>query len=171
VAKWHRFGVHFTDGGDFFLRDPRRLGGVTIDPDEERLGPDALTLTLAQLDHALGARVAPVKAVLMDQARIAGLGNLLVDEILWRAGVDPTQPAVDITREERRVLHRATRDTLRTLGRRGGSHTGDMPRDVNAPCPRDGAPLMRRTVAGRTTYSCSQHQAAISAATPARSPR
>ena len=53
--KWHRFGVHFADGGSFMLRDPRRLGAVELDPDESRLGPDALTLTCEQLDHALGA--------------------------------------------------------------------------------------------------------------------
>src|SRR5436189_5813360 len=72
TPKWHRFGVHFADGGDFMLRDPRRLGAAELDPDESRLGPDALTLTLKQLDAALDRRTAPVKAVLMDQERIAG---------------------------------------------------------------------------------------------------
>lgn len=158
VDAWHRFGVHFADGGDFMLRDPRRLGAIELDPDEGRLGPDALTLTLAQLDHALGARTAPAKAVLMDQARVAGLGNLLVDESLWRAGIDPARPARELDRDARRRLHRAIRDTLRVLGRRGGSHTGDMPREADAPCPRDGTPLRRRKVGGRTTYSCPAHQ-------------
>jgi formamidopyrimidine-DNA glycosylase len=158
VAKWNRFGVYFADGGSFMLRDPRRLGAVELDPDESRLGPDAFTLTRAQLDHALGVRTAPVKAVLMDQARIAGLGNLLVDEVLWRASIDPARAAGTIDADERRVLHRSIRTTLRVLGRRGGSHTGDMPRDVDAPCPRDGGALLRRTIGGRTTYSCSVHQ-------------
>lgn len=158
VAKWNRFGLHFADGGSFMLRDPRRLGGAELDPDESRLGPDALTLTARQLDAALGTRVAPVKAVLMDQARIAGLGNLLVDEALWRAGIDPARAAADINAEGRKELHRAIRTTLRVLGRRGGSHTGDMPRDLDTPCPRDGAPLVRRKVGGRTTYSCPVHQ-------------
>jgi formamidopyrimidine-DNA glycosylase len=158
VAKWHRFGVHFADGGAFMLRDPRRLGAAELDPDESRFGPDAMSLTFKQLDHALGVRTAPVKAVLMDQARIAGLGNLLVDEVLWRAGIDPLRPANAIDPDERRTLHKAIRTGLRVLNRRGGSHTGDMPRDVDAPCPRDGGPLLRRTIAGRTTYSCSVHQ-------------
>lgn len=158
VSKWHRFGVHFADGGSFMLRDPRRLGAAELDPDESRFGPDALTVTAAQLDHALANRTAPVKAVLMDQARIAGLGNLLVDEALWRAGIDPLRPAVAVGTDERRELHKAVRATLRVLGRRGGSHTGDMPRDLDIQCPRDGAPLMRRTIAGRTTYSCPIHQ-------------
>jgi formamidopyrimidine-DNA glycosylase len=158
VVKWHRFGVHFADGGAFMLRDPRRLGAAELDPDESRLGPDALTLTFPELDHALAARSAPVKAVLMDQARIAGLGNLLVDESLWRAGIDPLRPPAEIGPAERRVLHKSIRAALRVLGRRGGSHTGDMPRDIDAPCPRDGGVLLRRRIAGRTTYSCSVHQ-------------
>ena len=158
VPKWHRFGVHFADGGSFMLRDPRRLGAIVLDPDEERLGPDALTLTLAQTERALAGRTAPVKAVLMDQRRIAGLGNLLVDESLWRAGVDPARPTDDIADAERRVLHRSIRDTLRVLGRRGGSHTGDMPRGAGAVCPKDGTELRRRTIGGRTTYDCPAHQ-------------
>ena len=158
VAKWHRFGVHFADGGDFMLRDPRRLGAVELDPDESRLGPDAMTLSLADLDHALVTRTAPVKAVLMDQHRIAGLGNLLVDEALWRAGIDPHRPPAEIDADERKVLHKAIRTMLRTLDRRGGSHTGDMPRGADATCPRDGAPLRRETVGGRTTYWCPAHQ-------------
>ena len=48
VAKWHRFGVHFADGGSFMLRDPRRLGAVELDPDESRLGPDALDVDRAR---------------------------------------------------------------------------------------------------------------------------
>jgi formamidopyrimidine-DNA glycosylase len=157
---WHRFGVTFTDGGSMYVRDPRRLGAVELDPDEDRLGPDAFDLTLAQLRTMAGKSRAPVKAVLMDQSRIAGLGNLLVDEALWRAGIDPARTARDLTAEEVKRLHRAIRDTLRILGRRGGSHTGDLTsaRGPGLHCPKDGAPLLRRTVAGRTTYSCPVHQ-------------
>ncbi len=158
VAKWHRFGVYFADGGDFMLRDPRRLGAVELDPDESRLGPDALTLSLQQLDIALDRRTAPIKAVLMDQHRIAGLGNLLVDESLWRAGIAPTRPPVAVDADERKALQKVIRTTLRTLDRRGGSHTGDMPRALDVPCPRDGAFLRRDTVGGRTTYWCPVHQ-------------
>ncbi|HEY5172887.1 MAG TPA: DNA-formamidopyrimidine glycosylase family protein, partial [Acidimicrobiia bacterium] len=158
VPKWHRFGVHFADGGDFMLRDPRRLGAVELDPDESRLGPDALTLSFKELDAALAQRTAPIKAVLMDQHRIAGLGNLLVDEALWRAGIDPQRPPSAIAEDERHVLHKAIRTMLRTLDRRGGSHTGDMPRDLDTPCPRDRSLLARGTVGGRTTYWCPVHQ-------------
>jgi formamidopyrimidine-DNA glycosylase len=157
---WRRFGLRFADGGTLFLRDPRRLGAVELDPDEDRLGPDALTLTRAELAAAVTGRAAPVKAVLMDQSRIAGLGNLLTDEALWRAGVDPARPGASLGPDEVARLHRSIRTTLRVLGRRGGSHTGDhMPaRHSGASCPRDGAPLLRRTIGGRTTYSCPVHQ-------------
>jgi formamidopyrimidine-DNA glycosylase len=158
VTKWHRFGVHFEDGGQMMLRDPRRLGAVELNPDERRLGPDAMTLTYDQLDHALAQRTAPIKAVLMDQARVAGLGNLLVDEVLWRAEIDPLRTPAEVNEEERRILHKTIRDTLKQLNKRGGSHTGDMPRDIGALCPRDSAPLLRRTIGGRTTFSCSKHQ-------------
>ncbi len=160
APEWRRFGLRFADGGSLYLRDPRRLGAVELDPDEDRLGPDALTLTRAQVTAALGRSRAPVKAVLMNQSRIAGLGNLLTDEALWRAGIDPARAASALDAEEVTGLHRSIRSTLRVLGRRGGSHTGDhMPaRFPGAVCPRDGAPLLRRTVGGRTTYSCPVHQ-------------
>lgn len=160
APEWRRFGVRFADGGALYLRDPRRLGAVELDPDEERLGVDAFSLTRAQLRTALERSRAPVKGVLMDQQRIAGLGNLLTDEALWRAGIDPARPAHTLDDDEIARLHRAVRSTLRVLGRRGGSHTGDhMPaRYPGAVCPDDGAPLQRRTVAGRTTFSCPVHQ-------------
>jgi formamidopyrimidine-DNA glycosylase len=158
--EWRRFGITFTDGGSLFLRDPRRLGAVELDLDEDRLGIDAFALRLADLRPLLTRSRAPVKAVLMDQSRIAGLGNLLTDEALFRAGIDPARPANTLDESEQRALARAVSVTLRTLQRRGGSHTGEhMPaRAPGSLCPRDGAPMLRRTVAGRTTYSCPLHQ-------------
>jgi formamidopyrimidine-DNA glycosylase len=160
VDAWNRFALHFVDGGRLALRDPRRLGAVELDPDEHRLGFDATELTLAQLRHFVSRSRAPVKAVLMDQSRIAGLGNLLVDESLWRAGIDPARPAETLDVGEQAKLHRAIRTTVRVLSKRGGSHTGEL-MSARAPgehCPKDGAPLLRRQVGGRTTYSCPVHQ-------------
>jgi formamidopyrimidine-DNA glycosylase len=158
VPAWHRFGLSFADGGWLYLRDPRRLGAVELDPDEDRLGVDAFELTQAQLTGMLTGSRAPVKALLMNQARIAGLGNLLVDEALFRAAIDPARPANTLDPAERRQLHRAIQSTLRHTTRLGGSHTGRLPRAADEPCPKCGAPLVRRTVAGRTTYSCPRHQ-------------
>lgn len=156
---WDRFRLDF-DEGSLVVSDPRRLGGVLLDPDESRLGVDAMSLTPAQLAAVLDRSNAPVKARLMDQARLAGLGNLLTDDALWRAGIDPARLAVSLTPPEIEVLTAAIRETLTVLGGRGGSHTGDLQQERRrgGVCPRDGAPLARRTVAGRTTYSCPVHQ-------------
>ena len=158
---WDRFVVHFDDGGDLRINDPRRLGGVLLDPDEERLGPDAATITYRELADALESSTAPLKARLMDQRRVAGLGNLLTDETLWRAGLDPARPAGSLSTPERRRLHRHIHSTVAQLETRGGSHMGDLQlaRVRGGRCPKDGAELARRTVGGRTTYSCPVHQA------------
>jgi formamidopyrimidine-DNA glycosylase len=157
---WLRFGVEFDDGGSLAMRDPRRLGAVELDPDESRWGPDASIIDRTALERALAKSTAPLKAVLMDQSRIAGLGNLLVDEVLWRAGFDPAREAKSLTEDDRAALARTIRHTVRVLGRRGGSHTGELQasRARGGRCPRDGAELLRRTVGGRTTYSCPVHQ-------------
>jgi len=158
--KWVRFALRFADGGSLALRDPRRLGAVTLDPDEDRLGPDAFALTPAQLLDAIGSSTAPLKAALMNQGKIAGIGNLLADEILWRAGLDPAREAASLDDTEMRRLHRTIAKVLVELSARGGSHTGDLmaARVPGGLCPKDGTPLIRRTVGGRTTFSCPKHQ-------------
>jgi formamidopyrimidine-DNA glycosylase len=163
--KWVRARIGFDDGGDLLLHDPRRFGSLEIAPDENLLGPDALSLTLPELRAALAvmpgraAPVAPLKARVMDQGRVAGVGNLLADEILWRAGLDPAR-RTPLTEDELRSLHKSLRATLRQLDRRGGSHTGDLmeERVDGGHCPRDGAELLRARVGGRTTYWCPVHQ-------------
>jgi formamidopyrimidine-DNA glycosylase len=101
-----------------------------------------------------------VKAWLLDQSHVAGVGNLLADEMLWRSGIDPLRPSSSLTPAEVRRLHKQLQATIIDLTRRGGSHTGDLQvaRVRGATCPRDGAPLQRRTIGGRTTYSCPRHQ-------------
>jgi formamidopyrimidine-DNA glycosylase len=157
---WDRVTIRFADGGDVRIRDPRRLGAVELDPDEDRMGLDAMTVSAAGLRDALSGSAAPLKARLMDQQRIAGMGNLLTDETLWRAGLDPARPAGSLTPAETRRLHRHLRRTVDELLTRGGSHMGDLQiaRVRGGICPRDGAALERRTVGGRTTYSCPVHQ-------------
>jgi formamidopyrimidine-DNA glycosylase len=163
--KWVRARVTFADGGHLLLHDPRRFGSLELAPDESRLGPDALTLTLAALRAALagtavrGVRSAPLKAQLLDQERVAGIGNLLADEILWRAGLDPGR-RTPLSDDELRLLHKSMRATLRQLGGRGGSHMGTLmeERRVGGHCPKDGAELLVATVGGRTTWWCPVHQ-------------
>ena len=160
VPTWIRFALRFGDGGALEVVDPRRLGGVVLDPSTDHLGIDALEVRGHELRAALGASRAPLKAWLLDQSHIAGIGNLLADEILWRAGLDPSRPALSLDPHEVMVLHRTLGRTVRLLTKRGGSHTGDLQvaRVRGATCPRDGAPLERRTIGGRTTYSCPLHQ-------------
>jgi formamidopyrimidine-DNA glycosylase len=157
---WDRFSLGFADGGALVLRDPRRLGGVQLDPDEGALGPDAASIGPAGLRKVLDGSTAPLKARLMDQARLAGMGNLLTDETLWRAGLSPAREAGSLDDRELRRLHRHLRRVLAELGERGGSHTGDLheQRHRNGVCSRDGEPLRRDEVGGRTTYWCPRHQ-------------
>ena len=84
-VRWDRFVVYFEDGGRLALRDKRRLGRAVLDPDLSALGPDAAEAGRGEFRQRVGRGTAPLKARLMDQAVIAGVGNLLADEILWRA--------------------------------------------------------------------------------------
>jgi formamidopyrimidine-DNA glycosylase len=160
LDRYDRFGLRFDNGGELVIRDPRRLGGVELDPVEARLGPDALTVGPAALTRALAGSSAPLKARLLDQSRVAGVGNLAADEALWRSGLDPARPAASLTPGELRRLHRHLRATMADLIAGGGSHSGELmaERRLGGVCPRDGTPLLRRTVGGRTTWSCPGHQ-------------
>jgi formamidopyrimidine-DNA glycosylase len=157
---WDRFGLHFTDGSDLRIRDPRRLGGVELEPDEGRLGVDAQRARLRDVEAAVRSSRAPLKARLLDQTRIAGIGNLLADEILFRAGLDPARPAGSLSAAELRRLHRSIGRVIADLTARGGSHTGDARQAMalDGLCPRDGAALQVRRIGGRTTVSCPVHQ-------------
>jgi formamidopyrimidine-DNA glycosylase len=91
---------------------------------------------------------------------LAGVGNLAADEILWRAGLDPGRPAATLTPKEVARLQEQLVSTMRDLIAKGGSHMGDLQpeRRPGGTCPEDGTPLVRRTVGGRTTWSCPKHQ-------------
>ena len=160
VPRWDRLVLHFEGHHQLAVRDPRLLGGVVLDPDEDALGPDALTLTLAQLAAALGNSAAPLKARLLDQAKVAGIGNLVADEVLWGVDLAPDRQAGSLSDAEQRRLARGVTSTLRLLLRRGGSHTGDLmaARVPGGRCPRDGAELCRSTIGGRTSWWCPRHQ-------------
>jgi formamidopyrimidine-DNA glycosylase len=153
-SRWDRFALRTDRGVVVRVSDPRRLGGVFVDPDPSVVGPDMCTVTARELRAALASARAPVKAALLDQARVGGLGNMLVDEICWQCHLDPATSAADLDGDGVGVLAATVRSTARRQLRRGGSHLGDLPRSAGARCPRDGAPLTRRTIGGRTTASC-----------------
>jgi formamidopyrimidine-DNA glycosylase len=160
-AAWDRLVLAFTDGGVLRVNDPRRWAVFTIDPDPDRLGPDFLTIHADDLAARLIRRRAPLKAVLLDQSTVAGYGNLCVDEVLWQAGISPRRRACDLSGSEVTQLAATAAAVLPAMLARGGSHRGTISPDVRAaipPCPRDGGPLVRGAVAGRTTVWCPTHQ-------------
>ncbi|HWH92776.1 MAG TPA: DNA-formamidopyrimidine glycosylase family protein [Baekduia sp.] len=160
VAIWDRFTLHFADGGSLALRDKRRLGRALLDPRLDGLGPDAAEVDRDTFRARVGRGEPPLKARIMDQAVIAGVGNLLADEALWRARLDPRRPAGGLDDAELDRLRRAIRAATRRAIERGGVHTGDVipHRRRDGVCPRCGADMARATIGGRTTYWCSAEQ-------------
>lgn len=159
--RYSRFALTFADGGALILIDPRRLGRVRLDPDIEALGPDAQELTLPVFRAIVARGSAPVKARLLDQAAVAGIGNLLADQALWLARINPARPVGELTPAEVQRLYRGVRRAVDRAIAGGGVHTLSVIeyRRPGASCPRDGAPMVRGTVGGRTTWWCSREQA------------
>ena len=157
---WDRFVLEFEDGGRLALRDRRRLGRAVLDPALARVGPDAATVGRAVFRDRVGRGGAPIKARIMDQATVAGVGNLLADEALWRARLHPRRPAGDLHADELDLLRRELRTAIRGALRKGGVHTGAFAQDRRrvGRCPRCGAELERAVVGGRTTYWCPAEQ-------------
>ncbi|HWC80427.1 MAG TPA: DNA-formamidopyrimidine glycosylase family protein [Pseudonocardiaceae bacterium] len=160
--RWSRFALTFDDGGRMLLIDPRRLGRIQLDPAVELLGPDAATVRPAEFRAAISRGSAPIKARLLDQRAIAGIGNLLADEILWRARINPAHPVDELSAQEVDRLQRATRRAVSDALRDGGVHElSIIPfRKAGAQCPRDHSPMVRGKVGGRTTWWCSTEQTA-----------
>ncbi|GLX50000.1 formamidopyrimidine-DNA glycosylase [Streptomyces hygroscopicus subsp. hygroscopicus] len=158
------------DGRQLRYRDQRKLRGLWLAHDDldvdrllARLGPDALTVTRDDFETALRARRGALKTTLTDQSVLAGLGNLLADEILWRAGLRPDRRARDLTPAELRRLHVQLGRTLRpavTAGRvppRPSWLTGHRD-DPDPACPRCGTHLRRTRMGGRGTVWCPRCQ-------------
>jgi formamidopyrimidine-DNA glycosylase len=171
--------VRLDDGSDVIYRDVRRFGTwLLVEPDEvgpyldDRVGhePLARAFTPKRLGEALAGRRAPVKAVLLDQRRLAGVGNIYADEALWRARVDPRRPAGELSEAEIVALHRGIRTALRAGIARQGATLSDYRQPDGAsgrmqdefkvygrgdePCDRCGTPIQKTRVAGRGTWYC-----------------
>ena len=138
------------------IHDKRRLGRVVLEPDYSHVGPDAAEVSRDRFRDRVGRGNAPLKARLLDQGVIAGVGNLLADQTLWQARLSPRRPAGELSEEEldrlRRELRAATRDAIHE----GGVHTGRLisHRRRGDACPRCATPLERATIGGRTTFWC-----------------
>ena len=160
-AEWNRFTLEFADGRRLALFDPRRLGRIRLNPDIDALGPDAERVTQAEFRVLITKGTTTVKARLLDQSKIAGLGNLLTDEILWQAKVPPALPVSRLRRADADRLYHAMRSALESAIAKGGAHTGAViaARHPGGTCPRDGAEMRHGTVGGRSTWWCSREQA------------
>jgi formamidopyrimidine-DNA glycosylase len=176
---YRRAVVNLDDGSDVAYRDVRRFGTWhLLEPDEvdeylgRRLGGEPLerTFTVKRLGERLSARRAPLKAALLDQRTVAGLGNIYVDEALWRARLHPLREAGTLDDDELRRLAKGIRESLRAgLARQGASlrdyATPDGSRGraqerfrvygrAGDPCARCGTPIDKIRVGGRGTWYC-----------------
>jgi len=159
-AEWDRFTLTFADGGSLVLFDKRRLGRVQLNPDIDALGPDAATVTPAEFRDLITKGSTAVKARLLDQSKIAGVGNLLADEILWKAKVSPLTRTGSLQRKDADRLFRALKAAVDSATAKGGVHTGDViaARHPGGTCPRCGAEMRHGTVGGRSTWWSSREQ-------------
>jgi formamidopyrimidine-DNA glycosylase len=171
--------VRLDDGSDVAYRDVRRFGTwLLLEPEEAgpylaaRVGEEPLEtlFTAARLGERLAGRRTSLKAALLDQRTLAGLGNIYVDEALWRARLNPLRPAAGLDRNELRRLHRGIRTALEHgLARQGSTlrdyrlpdgSGGSMQDEFRVygrrdePCNRCGTLIARTQVAGRTTWFC-----------------
>jgi formamidopyrimidine-DNA glycosylase len=192
---YRRAVVKLDDGSDVAYRDVRRFGTwLLLEPGElapylaERVGAEPLDaiFTAAHLGKRLAGRRAPVKAALLDQRTLAGLGNIYVDEALWRARVNPLRPANSLHRNELRRLHRGIRAALEQGIARQGSTlrdyalpdggSGSMQHEFKVygragePCDRCGTPIAKTRVGGRGTWFCPTCQPAQAARSRSSSP-
>ncbi len=155
-SRWDRFVLRFADGTWLALRDKRRLSRAIINPDFSHVGPDAAGVDRASFRRLIGAGHTALKARLLNQKAIAGVGNLLADQTLWQARLAPTRDTGTLDDDELDRLRRELRAAIRSAIRHGGVHTGSFisARTRGGVCPRDGHELSRETVGGRTTYWC-----------------
>ncbi len=172
----------FDDGTDLRYRDARRFGWLALhasdDPpkDAAHYGVDALdpTFTDDVLEALLRSSKAPLKAFLLDQTKVAGLGNIYACEALWRAELSPRRKACNTPRAKVSLLRRAMVDVLEDSLAAGGTSFNDYVDSIGqkgsflfdvavfqkegGPCPRCGAEIRRIVQSGRSTFYCPQCQ-------------
>ncbi len=162
--------IFVCEGGELRYNNMRRFGGIWLarDPEERGritgpLGPDAAALHYEQFATLLDGRRGGAKAALMDQSLLAGIGNLMSDEILWRGRIDPRTPVGRLDHRRRRRMYEALRAVVSESSRYGRVPHGERwltrVRDNRAArCPRCGARLRWAQIAGRTACWCGRCQ-------------
>jgi formamidopyrimidine-DNA glycosylase len=163
---YRRALVHLDDGSHVSYRDVRRFGTwLLLEPEQvdaylaARLGEEPLgrAFTPAVLGRGLAKRRAPIKAALLDQRTTAGLGNIYVDEALWRARIHPLTPAGTLDSNDIRRLHRAIRRALEL----GIARQGSTLRDYRQPNGASGSMQHEFKVYGRAGEPCARCGTAI----------
>jgi formamidopyrimidine-DNA glycosylase len=156
--------------GQLVYRDQRKLRGIWLAEDAPSIaavigqqGPDALGLSASELTSRLQGHRGSLKAELMDQHVVAGLGNMLSDEVLWRARIHPAVRFGDLDAPRRRALSSSLQHVLRASVK-----AGEIPRSSSwlsaqraSPdplCPRGHGPLRTSRIGGRTSYWCPRCQ-------------
>jgi formamidopyrimidine-DNA glycosylase len=168
----------YAEGSVTLFRDPRRFGGLTLAASEDTLraehwadlGPDALGIEARHFAHAAGRSARALKAILLDQHVLAGVGNIYADEALFRARLAPRRLGKGMRTQEWDRLALAVREVLRAAVNAGGSTLRDYVRPDGTPgnavhdhavygrgglpCLNCGTRLRKATVAQRTTVWC-----------------
>jgi formamidopyrimidine-DNA glycosylase len=180
LHHWDRVVLDLDSGQQFRYRNSRRLGYVKVLTRAEmadmawRFGPDPVESPSSYLVEALATREAPVKALLLDQSFLAGVGNMYADEALHAAGIDPRRPGYDLQPDEverlhkalRRIMARATKAQRNALEarfplirvRRRASKQLGAAGFLAVGCPRCDRPLAHAKIGGRTTFFCESCQ-------------
>lgn len=164
VERFARVVFDFESGARIVFDDMRLFGVVDLVPDpdifirERGLGPDPLTIGLRTFRERIAGRRGAIKALLLSQSLIAGVGNLYADETLFRAGIHPRRGADQLSDDDVRAIFTTMRRVLRDAiaGRDRGFLVEE--REEGARCPRCGGTIQRTVVGGRTTYFCLRHQ-------------
>ena len=180
LHSWDRVVLDLDSGEQFRYRNSRRLGFVRVVTRNEladiawRLGPDPLEVPATYLADALEYRGAPIKALLLDQSFLAGVGNIYADEALFAARILPSRAGGTLTKEEATTLHRHLQRILRRAvkAQRAGRDAGfpllavrsRASKQLGASgspkvgCPSCGRPLRSTRIGGRTTFYCAACQ-------------
>jgi len=182
VAKHTHVFVELDEDLELRYTDARRFGRMLLVTSEKkaefhsRLGREPLDISEAEFAELIGKRHARIKALLLDQSVLRGMGNIYTDESLWRARIHPAHEAARLNGEQLKELYRALRRVLAAAIKLRGSSISDyldaegLPGDYQSrhraygregkPCPRCRTPIRRIIVAGRSSYFCPQCQRA-----------
>lgn len=174
LADFIRFSVKFEGGQSLHFRDPRKFGQISLVEDVDDiieakdLGPDALQIGDNAFADVVGSTRGAIKSALLSQKKLAGVGNLWSDEVLFQVGIDPSAQACDLDSGQINRLHQTLQDILNAVVETDATYSklpGDWlihHRKDGEDCPRCGAPLSKKTVGGRTSYFCPDHQVGAS---------